>query len=232
MPVFLSWHEVAVRIGLSLIGSAVIGLNRDETGRPAGLRTTILVCLAACLAMIQANLLMPSVGKSTDSFVVLDLMRLPLGILTGIGFIGAGAMVRRGSLVTGVTTAATLWLSTVIGLCFGGGQLGLGIAGVVLAVVVLWNMKWLENLLPRVRHATLTLEFERPAADEKQLRSLLRAGGCRIDSWSAVYQRSGMPVRVECVIGWKSPHNNPEPPEVISQLAAGATGVVQLKFRP
>jgi putative Mg2+ transporter-C (MgtC) family protein len=231
MPVFLSWHEVALRRGLSVVGSAIIGLNRDESGRPAGLRTTILVCLAACMAMIQANLLMSSAGKPQDSFVVLDLMRLPLGILTGIGFIGAGAIVRKGSLVTGVTTAATLWFDTVIGLCFGGGQLALGIAGVALAVAVLWNMKWVESLLPRVRQATLTLEFEGPQADENEIRRLLRAAGCRVDSWAAVYHRSGPPVRVECVISWKSPHNDPEPPDAIKQLAAGA-GVAQLEFRP
>ena len=56
----------------------------------AGLRTTILVALAACLSMVQARWLMNSVGKAPNSFVVLDLMRLPLGILTGVGFIGGG----------------------------------------------------------------------------------------------------------------------------------------------
>jgi len=55
---------------------------------------------------------------------VMDLMRLPLGILTGVGFIGGGAIFKKGDLVTGVTTAATLWMVTVIGLCLGGGQLG------------------------------------------------------------------------------------------------------------
>ena len=71
---------------------------------------------------------MNSVGKAPDSFVVLDLMRLPLGILTGVGFIGGGIL-KRGDSIQGVTTAATLWFVTVIGLCFGGGQNELGVTG-------------------------------------------------------------------------------------------------------
>jgi putative Mg2+ transporter-C (MgtC) family protein len=87
--------------------------------------------------MIQVNLLLPSAGKPSDSFVMLDLMRLPLGVLSGMGFIGARAIVRRNDLVQGVTTAATLWYVTMMGLCFGGGQLGLGLAALGLALVFL-----------------------------------------------------------------------------------------------
>jgi putative Mg2+ transporter-C (MgtC) family protein len=87
--------------------------------------------------MIQVNLLLPTAGKPSDSFVMLDLMRLPLGVLSGMGFIGARAIVRRNDLVQGVTTAATLWYVTMMGLCFDGGQLGLGLAALGLALVFL-----------------------------------------------------------------------------------------------
>src|ERR1700678_3419655 len=126
MPVTIAWSDVALRLVLTVVAGTLIGINRGEHGRPAGMRTTLLVCLAASLSMIQANLLMNSVGKTHDSFVVLDLMRWPLGILSGMGFIGAGAILRKDNLVLGVTTAATLWFTTMMGLCFGGGQLGLG----------------------------------------------------------------------------------------------------------
>jgi putative Mg2+ transporter-C (MgtC) family protein len=119
MPLTLTWQEIALRLALSIVAGGLIGLDRGEHGRPAGLRTTLLVCLAAAVAMVQANLLLVTIGKTADSFVTLDLMRLPLGILTGMGFIGGGAILRRDSLVLGVTTAATLWFVTVIGLCFG-----------------------------------------------------------------------------------------------------------------
>ena len=110
-----------------------------------GLRTTILVALAACLSMVQASWLMNSVGTAPDSFVVLDLMRLPLGILTGVGFIGGGAILKRGDSIQGVTTAATLWFVTVIGLCFGGGQNELGVTGAALGLLTLRALSFLRG---------------------------------------------------------------------------------------
>lgn len=132
MPLALGWTDIAVRLGLTMLAAAIIGINRGERGRAAGFRTTILVGLAASAAMIQTNVLLPMTGKTPESFAVMDLMRLPLGILTGVGFIGGGTILKKGDLVTGVTTAATLWLVTVIGLCLGGGQLLLGTTVTVL----------------------------------------------------------------------------------------------------
>src|ERR1700677_5187932 len=142
MPLTLTWHDIALRLALSLAAGALIGLDRGEHGRPAGLRTTLLVCLAAAVAMIQTNLLLVTTGKTVDSFVSLDLMRLPLGILTGMESIGGGAILRRDGFVLGVTTAATLWFVTVIGLCFGGGQIGLGVVGTALGMMVLSGLRW------------------------------------------------------------------------------------------
>src|SRR5580704_14441663 len=112
MPITIDWPEIALRLALAIIAGMLLGINRTERGMAAGLRTTLLVCLAAAVSMIQVNLLLGVAGKPPDSFVMMDLMRLPLGILTGMGFIGAGAILRRGEMVTGVTTAATLWLAT------------------------------------------------------------------------------------------------------------------------
>ena len=89
MPMHLDWTEVVLRLALTVLAGGLIGLNRGEHSRAAGLRTTILVCLAASVSMIQANLLLATAGKAADSFIVLDLMRLPSGILSGMGFIGA-----------------------------------------------------------------------------------------------------------------------------------------------
>jgi len=111
MPTHIEWPAIALRLILTAVASAAIGINRGELDRPVGLRTTMLVALAAAISMIQVNLLLPSAGKPNDSFVMLDLMRLPLGVLSGMGFIGAGTIVRRNDLVQGVTTAATLCMS-------------------------------------------------------------------------------------------------------------------------
>src|SRR5579862_6996788 len=153
MPLSPDWQEICIRLALTMMAGAIIGYNRGEHGHAAGFRTTILVALAASVAMIQANILLPVAGKTPESFSVMDLMRLPLGILTGVGFIGAGTIVKKGDIIVGVTTAATLWLVTVIGLCFGGGQLILGIAATLLGLFALWVLKFVEDRMPRERAA-------------------------------------------------------------------------------
>ncbi|MGA8530858.1 MAG: MgtC/SapB family protein, partial [Acidobacteriaceae bacterium] len=128
---------------------------RSRNGHPAGLRTVLLVTLAASVAMIQMDLLLPTSGKNFSSFSVMDVMRLPLGILTGVGFIGAGAIVRRGDIVLGITTAATLWFATAVGLCLGGGQITLGSAAALIGYGVLTALRGLENIIEKYQPATL-----------------------------------------------------------------------------
>jgi putative Mg2+ transporter-C (MgtC) family protein len=160
MPLSPSWTDIAIRLALTMLASAVVGFDRGARGHAAGFRTTILVGLAASLAMILADILLSTSGKTQESFAVMDPMRLPLGILTGVGFIGGGTIVKKGDLIVGVTTAATLWLMTVIGLCFGSGQLILGIAATALAVITLWLLKWVDVMIPREQRARLVLTSE------------------------------------------------------------------------
>lgn len=181
MPLHPTWTDIALRLLLTAVAGALVGINREEHGQSAGLRTTMLVSLAAALSMIQANMLLDLAGKSPSSFVVMDLMRLPLGILSGMGFIGAGAILRRGTLVSGVTTAATLWFSTVMGLCFGGGQLGLGLAALVLAVFILWALKSLEKCWSREVEGMLFLAG--PALPEQEIIRQIADGGGKITGW-------------------------------------------------
>jgi putative Mg2+ transporter-C (MgtC) family protein len=163
----LDWLDVVVRLGLTCVAGAAIGMNREATGHAAGLRTTLLVCLAASVSMIQMSLLLPVSGKAHDSFSVMDVMRLPLGILTGVGFIGAGAILRRGDLVLGVTTASTIWMATVVGLCLGGGQLALGTAAAVVTVVVLWGVKQVEEHLPKRGRAIVSIAVKPQASPDR-----------------------------------------------------------------
>lgn len=185
MPLTLSWADVSARLAATVFAGALIGLNRGESGKAAGLRTTLLVCLAACLAMLQVNALLAQAGKQPGSFAVLDLMRLPLGILSGVGFIGGGAILRQGGSVRGVTTAATLWFVTVIGLCFGGGQLGLGFSGLVLALVVLWLLKAVERRVMREHTLTLHVIYDPHAFSRQDFRETLSGHSCELFSQSA-----------------------------------------------
>jgi putative Mg2+ transporter-C (MgtC) family protein len=184
MTLTLTWEDVALRIALTMLAAGAIGFDRDVEGHSAGLRTTLFVALAACLAMLQANWLMNAVGKSSGSFVELDLMRLPLGILTGVGFIGGGAILKRGGHVQGLTTAATLWFVTVVGLCFGGGQIGLGAAGGVLGLLILRALKLFELKLKQKRASRLRLKWKAGEYDAAAAMSTLRHADLEIASFS------------------------------------------------
>lgn len=191
MPLHITWEQIGLRLLLAAVASLLIGFNRDEQGHPAGIRTTMLTCLAATLAMIQVNLLLPQAGKTLTSFNVMDLLRLPLGVLTGVGFIGAGVIVKRdGELVSGVTTAATMWYVTMLGLLFGGGQIYTAISGTLLALVILWLLGWAETFIPRHRTGTLRLELGANAPTEDTLRRLLTSGGFIIVRWNAHYEQA------------------------------------------
>jgi len=191
MPLVLEWPEIAERLALTLIAGALIGLDRYEHGRPAGLRTTLLVCLAASIAMIQVNLLLGIAGKAKDSFVTMDLMRLPLGILAGVGFIGGGAILRRDNINYGVTTAATRWYVTVIGLCLGGGQIALGVAATAIGLAGLWGLERLEVHLRRDHRATLFLVLDGGGLTEDAIRLRLEDAGLRIVGTRSAASNSG-----------------------------------------
>ena len=180
MPLHITLTDVLVRLACTLIAGAVIGYNRGEHGKAAGLRTTMLVCLAASVAMLQVNYLLPLAGRPSDSFVMNDLMRFPLGILTGVGFIGGGAILRRRDIVTGVTTAATLWFVTVIGLAFGGGQFALGAIATAVGAFVLWVVRLVDSLMVRSFRARLTLTIDASAGVIDGLRERLRTSGLAI----------------------------------------------------
>jgi putative Mg2+ transporter-C (MgtC) family protein len=204
MSLTITWPQVALRLLLAAAASFFIGFNRDEKGHPAGVRTTMLVCLAATLAMLQVNLLLPLSGKTPSSFAVMDLMRNPLGILTGMGFLGAGVIIKRDrNLVTGVTTAATLWFVTVLGLLFGAGNLGIGSVGSLLAILILWGLKKMENFIPRRQHGSLTLSLDRDAPSEEELRQYVFETGCRIVAWSTRYAPAPLLTEVKCELAWR-----------------------------
>lgn len=219
MQLHLSWYDVGLRLLLATVFGLLIGLNRDERGHPAGMRTTLLVCLAACLAQLQANLLLVTSGKTPASFSVLDLERLPLGILSGIGFIGAGVIMKRDhNTISGVTTAATIWFVTVLGLLFGGGQIVLGVVGAGAALAILWGLKYTEGLFQRQHSALVQICFE-GAMEEARIRQTLKDAGCRIKQWNPTYRASRTLVKLQCEIAWpERADREPHTPDVILLL--------------
>jgi putative Mg2+ transporter-C (MgtC) family protein len=203
MPLHPTWEDIGLRLVLTMIAGAIIGFNRGARGHAAGFRTTILVGLAASVAMIQANILLSIGGKTASSFGVMDLMRLPLGILTGVGFIGVGAILKRGDLVTGVTTAATLWMMTVIGLCLGGGQIGLGVGATVLAVMTLWALKWLDMRIPREHRAQLVIKADPASFTPAHLADLIAPSGYKAQFRRQAQSEDATQARLWFDIWWR-----------------------------
>jgi putative Mg2+ transporter-C (MgtC) family protein len=230
MPIILTWQSVTLRLALTAVCAGILGFDRDERGHSAGLRTNLLVGLAACLAMLQANWLINSNGKPEDSFVVMDIMRLPLGILSGIGFIGAGAILKRGELAVGITTAATIWFVTVMGLCFGGGQLELGLAGFVLGLLVLIGLKKIEVQLTRRHSARLRITVSSNGPTQAEIATLLNGGGLSIreptlsvESFPVGHKIYGWKVE------WKAKHEDTRLPEAVQKLAVDQS-IQKLEF--
>jgi putative Mg2+ transporter-C (MgtC) family protein len=218
MPLYPTWEEIAIRLALSVVAGAIIGFNREATGRAAGLRTTLLVCLAASVAMVLANLLLPLEGKTAESFARVDVMRLPLGILTGVGFIGGGAILRRDNLITGVTTAATLWTVSVIGLCFGAGEIELGIAATVASAVILWLLKWIDVRMPRDQTAILCITTEGGAGALQDVRGAIAATGvtARLAGQTRLRDPERTVTRLE--VRWHGRQNADPPFDVVALL--------------
>jgi putative Mg2+ transporter-C (MgtC) family protein len=219
MPLSPSWQDICLRLALTMMAGAIIGFNRGARGHAAGFRTLILVGLAASVAMIQANILLSLSGKTPESFAVMDLMRLPLGILTGVGFIGGGTILKRGDLVTGVTTAATLWVMTVIGLCLGGVQLALGIATAALTVITLWILKWVDLTIPREHRAMLVIMADRGWAAVSDLPMLIAPLKYR-----ALFrqQKSGLEPGKEEVsfeVSWRKPEQATPPLDLLTLVS-------------
>ncbi|HEX4064990.1 MAG TPA: MgtC/SapB family protein [Acidobacteriaceae bacterium] len=230
MPPSIHWTTIALRLLLTVVAGGLLGADRSRNGHPAGLRTVLLVTLAASVAMIQMNLLIPTNGKPPNSYAVMDLMRLPLGILTGVGFIGAGAIIRRGDIVLGITTAATLWFATVVGLCLGGGQLILGSTAAVIGYLVLTALRHLEGHIEQYQPATLVVVTAGGVLTAADLRTRLEAAHFRIKSLSVDRSLAEQRQSIRCEVRWPTPRGAACLPAILEELRS-VPGLVHLRWR-
>ncbi len=163
--------DMAVRLGAALTASTLLGWERESRARPAGLRTIIITCVAAATAMILSEFLFIRSDLSAPAGAWRpDPARLGAGVLTGIGFLGAGTIMRQEHIVRGVTTAATLWFVTVIGLTLGAGHFLLGATSTLLALAVLRILPHFEKNLRQDWIAQLTLVGLLSALDQDKIR--------------------------------------------------------------
>lgn len=147
----LGWQDILLRLGIATVLGGLVGLEREKINRPAGLRTHILVCLgAALLMMISINMYLVF-----GHLAPVDPGRIAAQVVSGIGFLGAGTILREGATIRGLTTAASLWVIAAVGLAVGSGFYVGAIASVALALGALLILSGVEHQIARRRWQVL-----------------------------------------------------------------------------
>lgn len=182
--------EMMLRLGAALLAGACIGYERSFHGRPAGLRTHVLVCLASSLLMlvtVYEDHWVRSTGASR-----LDPTRMAQGIMTGIGFLGAGVIVKEGLNVRGLTTAASIWITAAIGVLAGVGLYLPMVVSVLMTLTVLGVFRWIELKVPTQAYYYFDVKYEREGTlSEEGMRELLKKLGFSIANFSYRLDGSG-----------------------------------------
>lgn len=177
--------EMCFRLAVALAAGALIGLERSYRGRPAGFRTHALVCTASALLMLITVYEHLWFSGGSHARTVLDPTRMSQGIMTGIGFLGAGVIVKEGLTVRGLTTAASIWMTASIGILIGiGFYFPAGIA-TVLTLGTLSVFRWIEGRMPSEYYANFHVRFPREKVmPESELRGMIREHGFDIANLS------------------------------------------------
>jgi putative Mg2+ transporter-C (MgtC) family protein len=228
MPITIEWPEIALRLALTVVAGTLIGLNRSEHGHSAGLRTTLLVCLAASVSMIQVNLLLPIAGKKPDSFAVLDLMRLPLGILSGMGFIGAGAILRKGSLGARLDHRGDPMVCHGLGAVLRRAARS-GIGGVSVGCPCIGRTQTPGERLETGPSRHATVDAIGPTEDE--LTTRFQALGYEIRPWTVIFVDQGSQRQLSAEVRWRARPQEAHSPAFLQSLAH-QPGVLQLEWKP
>lgn len=165
--------DILIRILSALLLGFAIGLEREMTNKYAGLRTNILVCLGACIFTIISIYGFPTFADGDNVIVsqatgVRDTARIAAQVVTGIGFIGGGTVLRHGATVFGLTTAATLWIAASIGMACGAGMYSVAIIGTILSIITLVSVRVFEkNILISSTKNTKRLKVNITCINEK-----------------------------------------------------------------
>ncbi len=155
----LSEWELLLRLVLSCILGGIIGYERQSRRKSAGLRTNVLVCLGSCLIMVMSVELYQEVEGKTNA----DPARLAAQVVSGIGFLGAGAIMKEGLSVTGLTTAACLWVVAGVGLAVGAGFYAGALISTALVFVTLGSLSRLDDWVDHEKNLSLNIHtVDRP----------------------------------------------------------------------
>jgi len=171
-------YEIILKLLLGTLLGGIIGFERQTHGRPAGFRTQLLVCVACVLIMIISESYYTH-GSADPAYPRIDPTRIAAGAMTGVGFLGAGVILKTGVSIQGLTTAACIWIVSAIGLAIGAGQYVAGVTGFVITFLSLWMLRILEGRIPRLAYKYITLVTD-DSGDENAVRSIFQTKGFEV----------------------------------------------------
>ena len=225
-------HEevvIVVRVLAALVVGAAIGFERTFHGRPAGFRTHSLVCLSSSLLMLVTVYQNEWMTVVPIDAIRTDPTRMAQGIMTGIGFLGAGVIFKEGLTVRGLTTAASIWITAAIGVLIGVGFHFAATLGAVATIAVLSAFRFLERRLPTEFYAHHTLVFARGAVmAEADLRRLVGEYGFSIANLSYRLSDGGKLFEYGMVIRSRDRRNA----EALSQRLCQLPEVLEFRIAP
>jgi len=188
-------HEYAtsiIRLLLAVLAGGLIGLERTYHGRPAGFRTHTLVCTASSLLMLLSVFQWQLIAGAPMETIRVDPTRMAQGIMTGIGFLGAGVIIKERLTIRGLTTAASIWLTASIGVVIGMGLYFAAFMATLLALGVLVFFRWIEGAIPTLQYAQLIVRFSRhDNMPEEELRNVIKDHGIGCSSLSYNLENEG-----------------------------------------
>lgn len=198
--------EITLRLGAAVLAGALIGIERTLRGRPAGFRTHALVCLSSALLMAAAVNGQAWFRGQTGDLIHVDPTRVAQGLMTGIGFLGAGVIFKEGPSVRGLTTAASIWATAALGILYGVGLYYEAALATALILIVLTIFLRVEARVGREYYTHYHLRFERSAAmSEDAVREMVGRFGLSISELGYFLRRRGTIVEYRMVIHGSDP---------------------------
>lgn len=174
-----------LRLTLALTAGGIVGLERSFHGRTAGFREHTLVCISSCMLMLLADYHVSHLSGAVKETAFLDPTRMAQGIMTGIGFLGAGAIVKDGPSIRGLTTAASIWMIAAIGIMLGMGYYLAATAATFATFNINYVFRLIENRLRLEVYAQVHIRFARDdCLAEADLRRLLLELDCAPSGFS------------------------------------------------
>jgi len=195
--------SVLFRVFLALILGGIIGFEREMHGRPAGLRTHVMVCLGAAILMLASEHTQKTLVETGSAVFNPD--RVAAGIITGIGFLGAGAIIREGNLVRGLTTAGSIWFVAGLGIVIGKKFYPLALCSTLAALMVLVLFRYLETWVNILEFRDLVVKIDSQNYEKVMDRcgTILKESGINVDDKHLIVDQVNNEVEIKFALKYK-----------------------------